>query len=315
MSALAGLLSATLILASGGMAQADPSGAMPQDEPPVTELESITVTGQPRAQQAQSFVETVAAPPRGRGLARWDQAVCVGTVNMSGRYAQFMIDRVSAHALALGLEVGEPGCRPNIAIYATDDADALATQLVRDNAEGFRPAMANTDLGSRALRTFQASDAPVRWWHVSLPVSVDTGEVAVRLRGEEPPAINVRDASRLRSNIRDDLARVVIILDMPRIGVAPFGALSDYVALVALAQIDPAADTSAYSSILNLFSSPETHSGLTDWDSDYLHSLYDARRDRARASQQAREIVRGLAEPRNDPLESSAPPAREPQDP
>lgn len=293
--------------------------AVPQESPPLpaqdpgqgvengsTDLGTIEVTGErPFEDRAAAFIEEVAVAPRGRGLARWDRAICVGTANMNRRYAQAMIDRVSRVALDLGLEIGEPGCESNIMIAAAADADELATALVRDEPNSFRPALAQTDMGRRALADFQTTDAPVRWWHVSLPVTVDTGDVAIRLRGEEAGFKVVRDASRLRANVRDDLARVVIILDTTQIGGIPYGAISDYVALVALAQVDPEADSSAWPSILNLFESEEPPTSLTDWDRDYLQALYAARRDRARASQQAREIVGEMTRARN--ADDSAP--------
>lgn len=302
MNAFVSLVSAGLIVLCGQDAAAQtppatPSVPEPQVQEPTVDLGTVDVTAQrPLEDRAAAFVEEVAAAPRGRGLARWDRAICVGAANMTGRYAQFMIDRVSTVALELGLEIGEPGCSPNIMIAAAADADELAVALVRDDPDGFRPALNQTDQGSRALRLFQITDAPVRWWHVSLPVAVDTGDVAVRLNDEEPPSVRVRDASRLRANVRDDLVRVIIIVDTHRIARIPYGALSDYVALVALAQIEPSAETSGWPSILNLFSSPEPPTGLTDWDRDYLQSLYAARRDRARATQQAREIASGMVD-------------------
>lgn len=303
---IASLMAALAVAASQN--PPPPPGQDPgsQVESPDTDLGTVVVTGErPFEDRAAAFIEEVTAPPRGRGLARWDRAICVGAANMNPRYAQLMIDRVSMIALELGLEIGEPGCRSNIMIAVATDADELAAALVRDEPDSFRPALAQTDLGSRALELFQTTDAPVRWWHVSLPVTVDTGDRAIRLRGEEASFVTVRDASRLRSNVRDDLARVVIILDTAQIGGVPYGALSDYVALVALAQIDPAADTSAWPSILNLFGSGEAPAGLTDWDRDYLQALYDARRDRARPSQQASEIVAGMAQARD--VDDSAP--------
>lgn len=279
--------------------------SLPQDRPappaqePTADLGTVEVTGQgPIEDRAATFVEQVAAAPRGRGLGRWDRAVCVGAANMGARYAQAMIDRVSTVALELGLEIGEPGCTPNIMIAASSEPDQLAVALVDEDPNGFRPSLSQTDLGSRALERFKTTDAPVRWWHVSLPVSVDTGEIAIRLHGEDAPAVAVRDASRVRANVRDDLARVIIILDAPRIGRVSYRALSDYVALVSLAQIEPSADTSAWPSILNLFSAAEPPTGLTEWDRNYLQSLYAARRDRARPSQQAREIVGGMVDAR-----------------
>ncbi|RZI98614.1 MAG: hypothetical protein EON90_12705 [Brevundimonas sp.] len=271
-------------------AQQTPPAGAEQDASQATDLGTIVVEGSLES-RVDRFVSEVAAAPPGARLARWDDQICVGVVNLNNRYAQFMIDRVAQHAVDVGLDIGEPGCKPNVMIVATNDASGMATRLVDNNPDGFRPALSSTDLGSAALERFKTTEAPVRWWHVSLPVSVDTGEVAVQLKGEDgPPTVHVRDVSRLRSNIREDLARIIIILDVTKVGEISFGALSDYVAMIALAQIDPSAQTSDYQSILNLFSERSPEAAMTDWDKTYLTSLYATRRDRARASQQAREI-------------------------
>jgi hypothetical protein len=291
MSLFAALISLAAATAMSGVDA--PQVSAPQ-QPPSTELEDVEVRGRRLEPQVQSFIDEVAAPPRGRGLARWDRSICVGVANMNGRYAQFMIDRIATAAVSVGLDIKAPGCRPDIMIVAASNGQELATTLVNDNPNGFRPSRSNTDMGQAALDRFKTTDAAVRWWHVSLPVSADTGDVAVHIDGEGPPVVAVRSASRLRSNIRDDLARVMIIIDVSKTGQINFGALSDYVAMVALAQVQADADTREYDSILNLFSAGERPNGMTQWDKDYLASLYTANRDRARPSQQARDIVRGM---------------------
>ncbi len=291
---------AGLVLAGSAQAQSPTAQAAPTQEAPSAqtdaELGDIDVTGYRSVrEQAEAFVEEVAEAPRGRGLARWDREVCVGAAYMSPRYAQFMIDRVAAHALELGLEVGGPDCRPNIMIVASADPDRLARELVEDDPYAYRPSMGPTDLGRRALSEFQTTDAPVRWWHVSLPVMKDSGEIAVRLRGEDARFVNVHDASRLRSNVREDLARVLIVIDANRIPEVQFGALSDYVAMVALAQIDPDVDPAGWDTVLNLFNPDKGVEGLTDWDRDYLKALYEAPRDRAWSRAQTDAIASDLA--------------------
>lgn len=292
------LASSLALLTGGALPQAGQDAASPppapsQQEP--TNLGEIDVTGRRLKDEVQAFIGEVAAPPQGRQLARWDRSICVGVANMTPRYAQTMVDRISRTAIEIGLEVEEPGCKPDIMIVAAADAGDLAKALVRDDPNSFRPARASTDMGSAALERFQTTEAPVRWWHVSLTVSADTGDLAIRLDGEDPPTIAVRDASRLRANIRDDLARVIVILDVSKIGRIGFGALSDYVAMVSLAQIEPDAQTSSYDTVLNLFADDaDPLAGLTQWDKDYLKSLYTARRDRARSTQQTEDILRGM---------------------
>lgn len=307
MSALA-LLSSLAVLAggvslSGQETVASTVHSQVQQEP--TDLDEVEVRAHRLKDQVQSFVAEVAAPPRGRGLARWDRSICVGVANMDPRYAQVMVDRIARNALEIGLDIEEPGCKPDIMIVAAADATSLAQALVRDDPNGFRPSRASTDMGAAALARFQATDAPVRWWQVSLPVSGDTGELAVHLDGEDPPTLAVRDASRLRANIRDDLARVIVIVDVTKIGRIGFGALSDYISMVALAQVAPDVDTSRYDTVLNLFADGSDRSaGLTLWDKDYLKSLYTARRDRARGGQQTRDILRGMTGERDTRLEA-----------
>lgn len=290
---------------------------LPQSQSPLSSTEGpanlgeVQVTGQRLREQVKSFIEEATAAPRGHGLARWNRPICLGVSNMDARYARFMIDRVTLIAHEVGLETEGPGCRPTIIVVAASDAEALAKALVDDDPTGFSPSVNATDLGNASLQRFQVTDAPVRWWHVSLPVTVDTGSIAVTLSGENqgpsigsegpPPLIvGVRDPSRLRSNTREDLARVFIIIDVTKTGRIGFGALSDYVAMVALAQIKPDANTSRFDSVLNLFSDQgDRTTGLTQWDRDYLASLYAARVDRARPTQQREDLLRGMIRARD----------------
>ena len=291
----AAVIALTLAASGAGWASPPQDPPAPSGDAPAVQLEEVIVEGRTLREAVDQFVEEIVAPPVGRGPARWNRRVCVGVVNVRGQAAQALIDQVSSVALQAGLDIGEPGCRPNILVLATDDGQELAQALVAREPLLFRPQYSGAARSSEALERFQESAAPVRWWHVSMPVNVDTGEVAVRLDGEEAPSLRVRSASRLAANVRDDLKRVVIILDVSQIGVIPFGALSDYVAMAALAQIDPEADTSAYPTVLNLFADRaagvEAPEALTDWDRDYLRGLYTAPEGRARATQQERAIA------------------------
>lgn len=282
-------------------------------DPQTTSVPEVVVEGRRVEETVRAFVNEVAAPPPGRRLARWDDDICVGSVNLQPEYAQYLIDRVAVAAIRVGLEPGEPGCRPDVMVIASDDADSLAARLVAEHPAGFRPTRSGTDRGAQALRAFVESDAPVRWWHVSLPVSVDTDQIATTfdgdykigdgvtngvgmLAGTFSTVVPVRTGSRLRSNVREDLARVVIILDVNRIGEVHYGALSDYVAMVALAQVDPEADTRGYDTVLNLFSQPSL-TGFTAWDTDYLTALYSADPDHRRFNQQVRDLIRSMTIP------------------
>ena len=255
----------------------DPASQQPSlsRQEPVTELEDVVVNGRSLSSAVDSFVNTVTASPRGAGPARWDRKVCVGVVNLKPSTAQVMIDRVSGVALEIGLEIGEPGCSPNVLVIATDDGNGLATALVEARPLAFRPPYAGAALSAAALERFQTSDRAVRWWHVSLPTDEDTGAIAVRIPGYAAPQLSTL-GGRLRTEVTNDLRRAFIIVDIPRSGDVSFQQLSDYVAMVAFAQIDPQADMSGFPTVLNAFNDTDAADGLTDWDMSYLKSLYGA---------------------------------------
>lgn len=264
-------------------------------------LEDVEITGRPLDTMIRNFVNEVAAPNRGRGIARWEENICIGVTNLRAEPAQYIVDRVSTIAEDVGLTPGQPGCTPNVMIVASDDAAALTQQLVAENQRAFRLGGSGMDRGGAALRAFQSSEAPVRWWQVSMPTDAETGERAVRIPGEcrDPcmspadyaPHINVFAASRLTTQIVDTIFRTIVILDVDQIADVSLTQLADYVAMVALAQIDPTADTSGYSTILNVFQSPDDAQYLTDWDKAYLQGLYDAERTRQNRNAGRMEIA------------------------
>lgn len=294
-------LASALVLA---IAPQDGPPDAPAQEQPAGQLDDVLVDGRRLEDAARAFIEEVGAPPPGTRPGRWNSEICVSVTGMQPRFAQLMIDQIARRALDVGVDVEAPGCRPNVIILATDDGRALASSLVEDAGLGFQPAHSSTNLTRSALRRFRTSRAPVRWWHVTIPVLVATGEPAIAFKGQPAPTVTVRDASRLRSNIRYDIGWVVIVIDMSRTGNASFGALSDYVAFATLTQLDATADTSRDDTILNLFEENRQVTGLTDWDRDYLSALYTSRTDRATVGQQLNDLVRSLTDIRRSSVEA-----------
>lgn len=302
--ALAALLSAT-------SAQDAPAAQMvsaTEDRP--VHLEDIEITGRSMDSMISSFVGSVAAPNPNRSLARWRGGACIGTANFEPETAQYIVDRVSTVADDLGLRAGAPGCAPNVLIIAAGDADAFSQALVQRHERVMRVGGMGMDRGSAALREFQSSDRPVRWWQVSMPVNDATGERATRVPGEckgacggadaggsvysFAPVTNVFAASRLSTQIVDDIFRTVVIVDARQLADVQVQQLADYVAMVTFAQIDPKADTSRYASILNVFDEPDSAASLTEWDKAYLAGLYNTERTRQNLSAARSEIASSI---------------------
>jgi hypothetical protein len=297
-------IAALLALCGAGTAAAQVAAPTPpaRADPEATAVDEITVVGQVTRRTMGVYARTVGSGPIGRLSPRWDDRVCVRVVNMDAEHSTLLRQRIETVAAAIGLSPDpSPTCSPNISVYASDAPDALASRLIEAAPRAFRPVRNSVSLGDEALETFRTSDAPVRWWHVSLPLMVDTGQPAIVLgatetRKQDPMAlaVTVRNASRLRGNVRDDLMGVTIILDIEALGRAPFSAVADYVSFVALAPVDPRVGTGAFDTVLNLFDRPGIP-GLTLMDEDYLYALYSSSRAPASAALQADEIADRMA--------------------
>lgn len=294
------MLSAALTVALS-LAVQDPPVAQqtpPSADPGDIAIEGIVVEGRPLEEAVRDYVDAIAAPPPGRGLAQWRGKLCMGVVNIPTDAAQYMVDRVSDIAAELGVGIGDPGCEPNAVVIFTDDASGVAQQLVERDPQAFRFGGSGLDLGRRALERFGATDAPVRWWQVSIPVNSDTGQRAVRLPGDESAPVINGPASRLSSQIRDDLYKTIVVIDVDDIANVSFGQLTDYVAMVTLAQVDPEKSRAGFTSILNVFEDAAIAESLSDWDWSYLRALYGWHPQRQNPRSLTDDVARFMARER-----------------
>lgn len=304
-------MSLIAVLAALAFAQ-DPAQAAPPapQEPPAVALEEVVVEGRRLEELTREFVDQVSAPPRRRGLARWRDGVCVGVSGIRRDIAQAVADHVSRIALEYGLRPGDPGCRANVVIVFAEDGQSLGDAMVERQRRVFHLGVGGLDRGNAALRDFRESDRPVRWWHVSVPTNAHTGDVAIRMPGDEyPPSVPGEGLVHKGRWVRDDLNKVIIVVDGEHVNGVGLPQLADYLSMVALAQVDPEGDTSGFSTILNLFDDPDGSPGLTGWDRAYLDALYTGPSERIGASDQTRQLLRNLrlAREAEDDADPSAP--------
>lgn len=256
---------------------------------PPTEVDDVVVTGRRLDQQIQSFLDDVSVPDRNLRVARFQRNICVGAVNMRAETAQYIVDRVSEIGLDIGLDAGEPGCSSNILIIASNDGAAFAKKMVDARPRIFQPGGLGMVRSRAALSRFQSTDAGIRWWHVAIPVDNHTGSRAVRLPSEDAP-ITTGANSLLRTEIRNDINRVIVIVDFTKLQGMNARQIADYAAMVAFSQVDLDADFSGYDSILSLMSDRQ-FAGITDWDMAYLRALYSAELNQVSKNRQLGEIA------------------------
>ncbi len=262
--------------------QPAPESAAPSD-PQV--IEEVVVRGRRMSDirddlriHVDTFIDEITALPAGRGFARWQGSVCVGVHNLEQSAAQYLVDRISALALDVGLTPGEPGCNPDAIVIFTTDGKETASFIVENHERVLRPSgEGGQHRGLAGLKNFAESDRAVRWWHLSMPVDARTGNPAIRQRGEpvgQYPTVMVDGPSRIHDGVRDAMQRVIVIVDSTKLTGTTWQQLGDYLAVVSLAQVDLETDPAGFDSILNLFSNPKAYSGLTDWDRSYVRALY-----------------------------------------
>lgn len=284
----AALLAAAALTGS----QLPPSPAGVQDPAP-TELGEVLVEGRVLRDEAEAFVDAVAAPAVRRGLARWGGRVCIGVANLQPALSQAVVDHISRVALEQGLRIGDPGCTPNVVIIFTIDAPAMASALVAADRRAFHLGVGGLDRGTKALEAFQTLDAPIRWWHVSMPVIGGSHSRAIRMPGDTGPIFVPGEGLVNKGRpISDELNKVIIIVDADQLGGANLRQISDYLSLVALAQVDPQGETQGLDTVLNVFADPTGVEGLTAWDRTYLRALYRAPHERIDADDQVGSIAR-----------------------
>lgn len=301
------LVIAAVILALSGqkaIGQTPPS-APPQEQ--AAPLDDIVVTGSQIETMAREFVEGMAAPARGRGLARWEDEVCLGVVNFRSDAAHQLIDHISDVARDIGVGLGEPGCEPNVLIVGTSDGRALATELVGRHRQDFRYGYTRSNRGSRALQVFQTSEAPVRWWHISLLYNTLNGRLAIRLPGQEPASVPQTGRCLLRrggiercNDVTDRLVRSVVIVDVEALPELSFRQLADYLAVLALAQVEPDTDYAGFDTVLKVMAEPQSVAGLTEWDRNYLRALYSGKPQRVDRGEQAEGLASLMRDPHED---------------
>lgn len=282
------------------------SAAHAQTAPPQPD---VVVTADRLPEVVRAFINTAAAEiPSEDQIARWARPICPGVVGVNAPTGEYIADRIAYRARQVDLEVQGPGCRANIVVFITPDSDRLSRAIADEYRELVGDPNENPGtLGRDALADFVETSRPVRWWHVAHTYTDRGGRIGGSMRpfraasfGADSttlsaPTARVSAPSRLHRTTQQEFDNVLIIVDAQRAQGKTFEALADYVAMVALAQINIDAEMSAHPSILNLFSSAEQHpTRLTDWDVAYLEGLYSTTANAMNARQQEREMGRRM---------------------
>ncbi len=227
----------------------------------------VTARTRDRARDTARRVEA-ALPPTTieQPLARFADPICPGVVGMARTSGQAVVDRIGIVADMLGLNVGGPGCDPNLLVIATADGRALVRRMMTRRTGNLR-AQTLAD-----LRRILAEPGGARAW-VEWEVRNRDGERATVVNPGEPPTLAVQGSSGIVSAIRRDIVSAIVVIDTAALAGHDPVQIADYAAMRALADARPAriGDTA---SILTAFTSAAAPATLTPFDLGLLRGLY-----------------------------------------
>jgi hypothetical protein len=291
------------VCGAGGARAADPSEVPKPGSQPLDEVVISTQKFDRRTLDrviVPRFVQSHGAPsPMIDQVARWQNAVCPQTTGLQGVYNEFVSRRVVAAAQAVGAPTRKK-CSINIEIVFTPTPQELLDHLAKAY-----PAL----LGSTRSPKDKTFARAVEAWYltgtrsmagVNPPVTgLDTppdpggdNAIAPAAPAAITPGIQVDlpnglgtapsglAGSHLGMSLRSEFLHVMVIVDSRKVTGLPLGALSDYVAMIALTRMVSLDTCSELPSIIDLLSAGcgerAKPGAITAADTAFLKALYDS---------------------------------------
>ena len=273
----------------------------PGSAPPATSapVENITVIAtRPSEAVIDSFILSRATPTRLVGkLERWKVGICPLTMGLAPNFSNYVADRIREVATAVGAPVDpDPACKPNIEVVFT-----TTPQQLMDNVRKTQPVyLGYHDNSSQAAELAKFTHPMQAWYttatddtrgrpqvdsgtsggttiniqpiHIGGPIQQPSGTITLNLPHASAQTVT---GSRLNDGLSSELFNVLIVAEPAKLQAYGMGTLSDYAAMLALAQ--PSLEAcEELPSISNLLAPncTATTERLTDGDLAYLRSLY-----------------------------------------
>lgn len=251
-------------------------------------LPGLTVEAQRQHEQLKhdvnAFVATAIVQSRfGETLERWThEPVCPLVSGLKKDQGEFILARLSQIVRNAGAPLGPENCKPNFFIIVSSAIDPWLKKIAGSNgARAF-----NYETGPQ-LRKFLETPRPIRVWRNAGLTSIDGSAMMSSLTDmSDPhaakfgPLTNSQPSqygSRLHmSAVTRDILSVIVIVDAGKVLDLNFGQLTDYIAMVGLADVDLDKDLGNAPTILSVFrTSKQTRpQEMSDWDKALLHALY-----------------------------------------
>ncbi|HKB95950.1 MAG TPA: hypothetical protein VKB94_03815 [Rhizomicrobium sp.] len=283
--------------------------------------ENVTVTGFRSREVLDKFVKSFATPTRMTGkIARWENGVCPLTVGQSPDVTKFVTQWVKDVAAVVGAPVNaNQSCTPNIEIVFTTTPQALLDNIREHETDYLGYAESGPQIEKLATVT-----RPVQAWYTTQTKDLQgmSRIDSARRRGEgiimpcftclpcadclgqNSPPEYLPDATyasvtgnHISDGARSVFYHIIIVADPSKLARYEIGPLADYIAMLALTQLNSLDTCQPLLSIVNMLAPgcERKTSGITEYDVAYLRGLYQMSLDRRLPSQQG-EIANRMSE-------------------
>ena len=275
-----------------------------------TPTENVTVTGSRSA--FYDFSKTFAAPTKVTGkIARWEHRVCPVVMGQNPHFTAFITQHIKYVALAAGAPVNtEASCAPNVEIVFTTTPQTLVDNVRKNDPDylGYAASGAQREALATVTRPIQAwyatetTDIKGRS-HLDTGRSIVNGNNITNLGGgpsgdnltavpgniQDLPPFYASTGNHLNDGIHTGFNHILIVIDSTKLAGQEIVPLSDYIAMLALAQVNSLDACQDLPSVVNRMAPDCGHAvdGLTQYDLAYLQGLYHMTTGRTMAVQRA----------------------------
>lgn len=283
-------------LAIIGSAPAAGSIAQPERD------EEIVIVGETMREaqrQAQAYVQEVGIAVGNQPTARWVDPICPSAVGLAPDKEALVKQQVRELVSQVGAPLAKENCAPNLVIVFTDGPEAVVDAMTKKGSGILR------EVAPPVAEEIKQGPAPIRWFYqtdVRSREGLGSSDVmnpallnAVPYQAEGPAirygeggVLQVKGSSNISSQAVRTIKHATVIIDVVRAKGNSLRSVTDYAALVGLAEIKFGA--SPPRSILSLFDPQAPVTELSKRDVAMLTGLYRIHLDR-RAEQQRRTLV------------------------
>jgi hypothetical protein len=202
-------------------------------------------------------------------LSRWETAICASTMGLAQSFNDFVTARVQTVAAAIYTQPrAATPCKPNVLVVFT-----TVPQQLMDNVATKQPQLLGFHFVSEVPK-LKTVDRPIQAWYVT--ASKTGADVVIDdIWGGAP--IGPRLGSRLYTQVRSSIVFVLVVVNTNKVVDYPIGAVSDYIAVLALTKPRLLDGCGKLPSIFDLMASAcktEKADSITSGDVAYLRALY-----------------------------------------